>query len=227
MTLTDSQIKQASIDHAPFQSEEAWVHDVAEANTSMAEAQAAETEADAPTVPASSDPTVAHAGLTELEDEKRENGVSTESAQETITSPIQAGTGDEAGNLAGDSWDTGAGAGQGGMEDSFEMVPRPNEEVDTPAPTAAGTETAIEQEQAKGLNWADEATAAVEPAAAAATGNQAGENWDSKPAGQTQEESNGSAGGAGETDVRFAIGRAVSRLSEMARRDYNTQDGLS
>ena len=35
------------------------------------------------------------------------------------------------------------------------------------------------------------------------------------------------AGGAGETDVRFAIGRAVSRLSEMARRDYNTQDGLS
>lgn len=31
-------------------------------------------------------------------------------------------------------------------------------------------------------------------------------------------------GGAGETDVRFAIGRAVSRLSEMGRRDYTTLD---
>lgn len=31
-------------------------------------------------------------------------------------------------------------------------------------------------------------------------------------------------GGAGETDVRFAIGRAVSRLSEMGRRDYGLQD---
>lgn len=32
------------------------------------------------------------------------------------------------------------------------------------------------------------------------------------------------AGGAGETDVRFAIVRAVSRLSEMGRRDYGNQD---
>ncbi|KAK5137091.1 hypothetical protein LTR08_001100 [Meristemomyces frigidus] len=182
-----SQIRQASIDHAPFQSEEAWINDVAEANTSMADAQAAETEVDA-TEPAGSDPTVAHASLTELEDQARENGVPAESAHETVTSPVQAGTGDEAGNLAGDRWDTGAGAGQAGMEDSFEMVPRPNEEVDIPAPTGATTETAIEQEQEKGLSWADEATAA-EPAAA--SGNQAGDSWDSKPAGQTEPEEGG------------------------------------
>jgi protein AFG1 len=32
------------------------------------------------------------------------------------------------------------------------------------------------------------------------------------------------SGGAGETDVSFAIGRAVSRLNEMRSKDYNVRD---
>ncbi|KAK4550577.1 hypothetical protein LTR36_000156 [Oleoguttula mirabilis] len=181
-----SQIKQASIDHAPFQSEEAWISDVAEANATVADAQAAEAEEQKGTAPSGTDPTIANAGLTELEDQKQENGVPAEAAHETITSPVQAGTGDEAGNSAGDRWDAGAGTQAEGMEESFEMVPRPNEEVDTPAPVGATTQTAIEQEQEKGgLSWADEATAA---APAEASGNTAGEAWDSKPAGQTEQE---------------------------------------
>ncbi|KAK5120137.1 hypothetical protein LTR85_006618 [Meristemomyces frigidus] len=180
-----SQIKQASIDHAPFQSEEAWAQDVADANATVGEAQEAEAEKETVTAPSGTDPTIANAGLTELEDRKQENGVPAEAAHETITSPIQAGTGDEAGNSAGDRWDTGAGAQAEGMEDSYEIVPRPNEEVDVPAPAAATTQTAIEQEQEKGLSWADEATAA-EPAET--SGNIAGEAWDSKPAGQTEQD---------------------------------------
>lgn len=188
---TDSQIKQASIEHAPFQTEEAWANDVAEANANVAETQQAEAEAEADvTVPAGSDPTVANAGLSEL-DIPQPNGAPAGSGHD-VTSPVQGTTGDEAGNLAGERWDTGAGAQQRGMEDSYEIVPRPNDEVDTPAPAAPGpAQTAIEEKGS--MSWADEATAA-EPAGA--SGNTAGEAWDSKPAGQTQTQEDGWGGAA-------------------------------
>ncbi|KAJ8606735.1 hypothetical protein MRB53_040754 [Persea americana] len=52
-TPTDAQVKQASLDHAPFQAEEAWVEQVAEAHSNGI-------------ATTGSDPTVANAGLTEL-----------------------------------------------------------------------------------------------------------------------------------------------------------------
>jgi len=130
--------------------------------------------------------------LTELDTQAQPNGVSADAAHENITSPTQGDTGD-AGNLAGDRWDAGAGAQQGGMEESFEMIPRPNEEVDIPAPApVAPQQPAAEPEKATtGMSWADEATAA-EPAGE--SGNTAGEAWDTKAAGQTQQEDSGWGG---------------------------------
>jgi hypothetical protein len=128
---------------------------------------------------------VANAGLTELETEKLPNGVPADAAPESAT-PIQTSTGDEAGNLAADRWDTGAGAEKTGMDDSYEIVPRPNEEVEHPAPI----ETVAEPEKIS--SWADETTAAAAapppPYTEVATGNPAGENWDSKPAGDAAQE---------------------------------------
>jgi hypothetical protein len=155
-------IKKVSIETSPFQTEEAWVDSVAEANAALA----GEVPASAP---AGSDPTVVNAGLTELDTQP--NGV--------------ASAGDEGGNLAGDRWDTGAGAVQdSSIDEGYEIVPRPNDEVDVPAPAppAAGVpavEGLLETEKA---SWADEATAAADQEP---VGNQAGESWDLKPAGQT------------------------------------------
>ena len=132
---SDSQVKQASIDHAPFSAEETWVDSVAEANKGSE---------------LGSDPTIAHAGLTEL-DTTKPNGVAADAAPESITSPPQADAGDEAGNAAGDRWDTaGAGAEKPLMEDSFEMVPRPQDELETPASAVP----AITQQE-RTMSWAD------------------------------------------------------------------------
>lgn len=162
--FADSQVKQASIDHAPFQAEETWVDSVAEANATPAE-----------TAPVS-DPTIAHAGLTELDTSAQPNGVSAEAGTDTITSPPQADAGDETGNAAGDRWDTtAAGAEKPPMDDSFEMIPRPQDEVETPA--SAVPEAAPQE---KSMSWADEPPAYD----AGPSGNLAGESWDIKAAGE-------------------------------------------
>lgn len=136
---TVSQVKQLSVEHAPYQSEEKWVDSVAEAN-----AQAAET-----------DPTIAHAGLTELDAQGQANGMAT-APLDAVRSPPQAGAGDEAGNAAGDRWDTQA-AGQGVKESNDTLViPRPADEVDTPAPSALPVEALMET---SGNSWADETPA--------------------------------------------------------------------
>lgn len=166
---TDSQIKQASIDHAPLPSEEAWADQVEETNTAVGEQLAP-----ADPLISGSDPTQAHAGLTELDAPAQTNGAPAETAHESITSPVQASAGDDAGNIAGDRWDTGAGAaGTDEMEESYEIVPRPNDEVDTPVPSNAPA-----AEQSQKTNMADEG-----PAYDQSSGNQAGEAWDTKAAG--------------------------------------------
>ena len=163
-----SQVKQASLDHAPFSAEETWVDSVAEANATGADGEATRA---APM----SDPTIAHAGLTELDTSGKPNGMADEAGLDNVASPPQTGAGDEAGNAAGDRWDaTTAGAEKPLMEDSYEMVPRPSDEVDTPAPAPP---PAAPQE--KSMSWADEPLAPETGPA----GNQAGEGWDLKPAG--------------------------------------------
>ncbi|EMC96326.1 hypothetical protein BAUCODRAFT_33661 [Baudoinia panamericana UAMH 10762] len=176
-----SQIRQASIDHAPFQTEEAWVDSVNEAHKDLVEETG---PAAKETVPSGSDPTIAHAGLTEIENAAEQPiGVTAVHSEDIITSPVQVSAGDEAGNEAGDRWDTTAGAAQEGMEDSYEMVPRPNDEVDVPAAALAPAITVGEVEEK--TSWADDATAAA--AESATTSNQVADGWDLKPAGQTEE----------------------------------------
>lgn len=166
----DLQIKQASIEHAPYQAEEAWANEVAEANA----------------VPEGSDPTLANAGLTELETKAQPNGIPAEASICTI----QASTADVAGNMAGDRWDNNPGADKTGMEDSFEIVPRPNEEFDNaqvvPQTTAGG--------QDKVASWADETVAAASQLIGKqASSNQAGERWDTAPAGSAAQDASGDA----------------------------------
>lgn len=164
-----SQIKHTSTSYAPFQSEESWVDSVAEANAEVAEA-----------IPAGTDPTINHAGLTELSTQGAgTNGM----PSQDLSNPVQGDAGDASGNAAGDRWDTTtAGGAEKSMEDSFEMVPRPSDEVDTPAPApySAGDAGAVGGAGDAATSWADDA-------AAAATGNQASNGWDLKPAGQSGE----------------------------------------
>ena len=143
---------------------------------SVAQASAAGAETSEPpstVAPASgSDPTIAHAGLTELDTSTKINGVTPAAAHDAVTSPPTGATGDEAGNAAGDRWDaTAPGAGMTGTDESYEMVPRPQDELETPAPA---------QSVERSTSWADEPPAYD----AQTSGNQAGESWDLKPAGE-------------------------------------------
>ena len=85
-----------------------------------------------------------------------------------------------------------------GGDDGYEIIPRPNDEVDIPAsssgaaPVAAAAPAVEDMLQREKTSWADEANASATPAEPASTsgmdsGNAAAESWDSKPAGQTQD----------------------------------------
>jgi hypothetical protein len=147
-TTTVSQIKQASLEHTPLSAEDAYTQTAPEVSTEE-------------TVPAGSDPTTAHAGLTELQ-QPQINGIS--ASEEIATPTVQA-----EGNVAGERWDSTSGAEKENIEDDYEVVPRPNEEVETPA-VALGEAS---QPQTTG-SLADDAT----------VGNVAGEAWDTKAPGQ-------------------------------------------
>lgn len=158
LSYLDAQIKKSSIAHAPFQTEEDWVDQVAEATES-----------------GGSDPTVVNAGLTELEAPNQTNGAL--ETQPEANAAGQINTGDASGNLAGERWDTdaaGTGAEKGGMEDSYVHVPRPDAEVEVPAEAST--------HQPQGSNWAEDVPSHE------ASGNVAGEAWDTKAPGEQQED---------------------------------------
>lgn len=118
----------------------------------------------------------------------------------TVSSPPQGDSGDAAGNAAGDRWDTTSGAEKALNEDGLKMVPRAQDELETP--NSAGP-SAVPQE--KGLNWADEPPAYD----SAASGNLAGESWDVKAAGeQTDSFVAGGDGAAQTTGEGWADGAA-------------------
>ncbi|KAB2579599.1 hypothetical protein BFW01_g4825 [Lasiodiplodia theobromae] len=143
LTVSYAQVKQASIEDAPFAAEEAWVDQVAQADA-------------APPVEETTvgtDPTVAHAGLTELDaNVAPTNG----EAPETSAVPT-ASVDDSAANAAGDRWDTKAPGSEDPLAESFEMVPRDPTEVETAPEPAPATST---------QSWAEETPAAATPAAA-------------------------------------------------------------
>ena len=82
--------------------------------------------------------------------------------EEGIKTPPQISTGDEYANkAAGSAWDNaGANAGGEDLESSYEIVPRPLEETETPAEPAHQNQT---------NSWADDAAAEAAPAQQAAT----------------------------------------------------------
>ncbi|KAL1636926.1 hypothetical protein SLS56_001023 [Neofusicoccum ribis] len=127
LTVSYAQVKQASIEDAPFAAEEAWVEKVAEAEA------AGEEDATVGT-----DPTIAHAGLTELDaTAPTANG---DPAAESSAVP-SASVDDTAANAAGaDQWDTKVPGSDDPLAESFEMVPRDpteTEAVHEPAPAAS------------------------------------------------------------------------------------------
>lgn len=83
-----------------------------------------------------------HAGLTEL-DNTQTNGV--HSTFDTLDTPQPAST-TEASNQAADRWDNNTGSGgaeSGSLEESYEVIPRPDEEVDVPAAAPIDSNAAI------------------------------------------------------------------------------------
>ncbi|CAK3855637.1 Hypothetical predicted protein [Lecanosticta acicola] len=178
-------VKKASVEYAPFQTEEAWVDQVAEATSGDV----------------GSDPTLVHAGLTEM-GTPAQNGTSTQgTADPAAIAPVSAG---DVGNLAGERWTAdasgaSAGAENGGLEESYEVIPRPSEEVDVPVAAAPP------QQQPQSTSWADEPPSYE---TAAGTGNLAGEGWDIKVAGEEKDKGWGAepASANGWADVSAGTG---------------------
>lgn len=107
----------------------------------------------------STDPTVANAGLTEIQSTAEINGTSLDTTTEldTTAAPPATNIDDGAANAAGEEqWDTSAGATNDPMSESFEMIPRDPAEVETPTEpinTAAASQS-----------WADDTP--IEPSMA-------------------------------------------------------------
>ncbi|KAF1827394.1 uncharacterized protein K489DRAFT_15032 [Dissoconium aciculare CBS 342.82] len=160
--ITYAQVKEASVSHAPFQAEEAWLESVEEARGGQP----------AEEVPGAngSDPTIVNAGLTEL------NAQSTAAAAQEQVPTVQVTVGETSGNVAGDRWDTAAAgnSNESALEESYEIIPRPAEEVNDT--------TGAAPLPPQGLNWADEPSTHDVP-----TGNQAGEAWDTRAPGDQTE----------------------------------------
>lgn len=119
-------------------------------------------EAQANTVPAGSDPTLVNAGLTEQADVLTNGAVAQD---EPVSQPVPT----DAGNAAADRWDsnvTSTGAESAALEESYEVIPRPDEEVETPATSAVQTDPSaanVIKEPAPGTSWADEVPAYAAP----------------------------------------------------------------
>jgi hypothetical protein len=134
--IIDAEVKQAALDEAPFAAEEAWVDEVAQA-------QPASPENETPEVV--SDPTIAHAGLTELDDAATNAGGA---EKEVSNAPAASRIEPEAANAAAEAqWDKQATGGDDPLSESFEMVPRDPAETETPHVGAAVTST---------QSWADD-----------------------------------------------------------------------
>jgi len=132
LSTTYSQVKQAALEEAPFAAEEAWVDDVAQAHESE-------------TPEAVSDPTIAHAGLTELD-----AGAATVGGAEAEQSlaPAAASIEPEAANAAATAqWDKQASGQDQPLTEPFEMIPRDPAETETRHATAPVTST---------QSWADD-----------------------------------------------------------------------
>ncbi|KAF2744314.1 hypothetical protein M011DRAFT_170515 [Sporormia fimetaria CBS 119925] len=159
LSVTYAEIKEAALKEAPFAAEEAWVDDVAQSQPAPPEESAEHT--DSPT--AVTDPTIANAGMTELQDSAVTAGEQVQDASAPAATSVDNGAANAA---AEEHWDKTASSPTEPLAESFEMIPRNPQETETSAPPAAVGST---------QSWADdahEAAAAPAPAPAAASGNE-------------------------------------------------------
>lgn len=148
LSITYAQVKQAALDEAPFASEEAWVDDVAQSQPGPPETQPLET-----------DPTIAHAGMAELDATSAPTG--TQAGDKPSAVPAASSIEPTAANAAAAAqWDKPATGGDDPLSESFEIVPRDPAETETPHTAAPVTST---------QSWADDTPEPV--AATPASGN--------------------------------------------------------
>ena len=121
----DKQVKELSFEYAPYAAEEAWAEEVAQA-------EPASPSAEEPSTPIGIDPTVAHAGLTQIdvETEPTSNGLSEH--VDTITVPEASNIDPGAANAAADSnWQAKLSASGESGQDSWIEVARDPAETET------------------------------------------------------------------------------------------------
>jgi len=132
--IADAQVKQAALDEAPFAAEEAWVDEVAQAQSAPLETEAG------------SDPTITNAGLTEIDQDVV--AVNGGADAQTSNAPAASSIEPEAANAAAEAqWDKQATGSDDPLTESFEMVPRDPAETEAPHVGAPVTST---------QSWADD-----------------------------------------------------------------------
>ncbi|KAF1966849.1 hypothetical protein BU23DRAFT_559875 [Bimuria novae-zelandiae CBS 107.79] len=149
LSVTYAQVKQAALDEAPFAAEEAWADDVAQSQPTAPESDSA--------TAISTDPTVANAGLTEID--TATGAVNRGAEVDTPSAPAASSIGAGAANDAGGDWDKPTSGSDDPLAESFEIVPRDPAETETPAAPAAVNLT---------QSWADDTPDAASAAPAAA-----------------------------------------------------------
>lgn len=146
----DSQLKALTVQHAPYTADASYEEAVGADTTSTPQAAGDSV----------SDPTITHAGLTELDSNQP---LSTMAAEEKSELPAQVSAGNENANLAAGRTlnDTSNTTGVvDGSEESFEIVPRDPAETETPHVPAPVAQT---------NSWADDSAEAAANAAATVT----------------------------------------------------------
>ncbi|KAK8169366.1 hypothetical protein IWX90DRAFT_413806 [Phyllosticta citrichinensis] len=132
LTITYAEVKESSIKDIEFADQKAWAEEVAQSEPVPPASNAA---ASAET---GTDPTVAHAGLTEIND-----SVAATNGDSHDESPAPAATSveDSSANAAGaEQWDSKVPVADDPLTESFEMVPRnpsETEAIHQPAPAAS------------------------------------------------------------------------------------------
>lgn len=124
LTWTDGQIKQAALEEAPFAAEEAWVDEVAQFGAAPPETEV------------STDPTIANAGLTEINTGAPSFNGDVDLAN-TPSAPAAAAVDTGSANAAAtEHWDKQPSSSDDPLAESFEIVPRDLTETETPHATA-------------------------------------------------------------------------------------------
>ncbi|KAI9872688.1 MAG: hypothetical protein M1830_001302, partial [Pleopsidium flavum] len=162
LDFTYDQVKQASLEHAPYAAEQAWVEDVAQS-------EPVPPSADGNRPPVETDPTILHAGLTEL-DNPQVAATDGDSHMETPTVPEASNIDAGAANAAAEvNWGAELSASAESGPDGWVEVPRDPAETDT---GFDATPAAMNSTQ----SWAEDvpnepAPVSSDPAAAQRTSN--------------------------------------------------------